>query len=100
MAGSGFSGIYTEGTYADYSTIKVLPNPGHLRVMVTPTEATVDYISSTSTSGTVNYSYTIEPNDIQEDPPGVTWMGLSPVGLLTGSTASLSYTRPVQVSTA
>ena len=58
----GFSGVYTEGDYGTYKTIKVLPNSGHLRITVTPTSATVDYVSSTSTAGAVNYSYTIAPN--------------------------------------
>ncbi len=62
MAGSGFSGIYTEGVYADYRTIKILPSTGHLRITIAPTNATVDYVSSSSTAGTVNYSYTIAPN--------------------------------------
>ena len=50
MSGSGFSGIYTEGNftdyYGDYSTIEMLPNAGHLKITVTPTEATVDYIAA------------------------------------------------------
>ena len=62
MAGSGFGGIYTEGDHGDYHTIKMLPSPGHLRITVAPTQATVDYVSSSSTAGTVNYSYTIAPN--------------------------------------
>jgi hypothetical protein len=33
-----------------------------LLLTVTPSETTVDYISNSSTSGTVNYSYTIAPN--------------------------------------
>ena len=55
--GNGFS-IYTTGS--GY-TIQALPSPGHLRVTVNPTQATVDYVSSTNPSGTVNYSYTIDP---------------------------------------
>ena len=64
MAGSGFSGIYTEGTTSEYSTIEVLGNTGHLRLSVTPNETTVEYISSggISSNGTVNYTYSIEPN--------------------------------------
>jgi hypothetical protein len=62
MTGSGFAGIYTEGDHGTYNTIKMLPSPGHLRISVTPSLATVDYISSSSTAGTVNYSYTIAPN--------------------------------------
>ena len=37
MSGSGFSGIYTEGTMRTYKTIEMLPNSGHLRITVTPT---------------------------------------------------------------
>jgi hypothetical protein len=64
MSGSGFSGIYTEGDYGTYQTIEMLPNSGHLRVTVTPAQATVEYVSSGnySTSGTINHSYTIAPN--------------------------------------
>ncbi|MDR3666375.1 MAG: metallophosphoesterase [Ignavibacteriaceae bacterium] len=58
FAGNGFA-HYTEGGY----TIKVLPSGGHLRVTVTPTQATVDYVYSTNSNGTVAYSYTILPND-------------------------------------
>ena len=68
MSGSGFSGIYTEGDHGTYNTIQVLPNSGHLRISVTPELATVDYISSASTSGTITYSYTIVPHA-----PGTTY---------------------------
>jgi hypothetical protein len=63
MTGYGFN-LYSE---SDPYTIKVLPNPGYLRVTVTPTLATVDYVSSTDTSGTVNYSYNILPNEVETD---------------------------------
>ena len=56
---SGFSGIYTEGDHGDYQTIKKLPSGGHLRITVTPSQATVDYVGS---GGSVNYTYNIEPN--------------------------------------
>jgi phosphodiesterase/alkaline phosphatase D-like protein len=62
MSGSGFSGIYTEGDHGTYNTVRILPNTGHLRITIAPTHAIVDYVSSTSTAGTVNYSYTIAPN--------------------------------------
>ncbi len=52
FSGSGF-GIYTGGTY----TIRAMPSPGHLRVTVSPTEATVAYVQSSG----VTYSYTIDP---------------------------------------
>jgi hypothetical protein len=47
-------------------TIKVLGSPGHLRVTVTPDEATVEYIGTSS--GTSNYTYIIEPNEVE---PGI-----------------------------
>jgi hypothetical protein len=51
---------------SDPYTIKVLSSPGHLRVTVSPTEATVEYIRTSS--GTSNYTYTIEPNQASTDP--------------------------------
>ena len=42
-------------------TIKVLPSPGHLCVTVTPTQAAVKYIGTSS--GTFNDSYTILPEE-------------------------------------
>jgi hypothetical protein len=55
FSGNGF-GLYSE---SDEYTIRVLPSPGHLRVTVSPAQATVDYVA-TSGGGT-NYSYTIDP---------------------------------------
>jgi hypothetical protein len=55
FTGNGFN-LYSE---ANEYTIKVLPSSGHLRVTVTPTLATVDYVRSGGTGGA--YSYTIEP---------------------------------------
>lgn len=57
FGGNGFSS-YSEGIY----TLKVLPNPGHLRVTVALTQVTVDYITSAPNqlaNGQVAYSYTI-----------------------------------------
>jgi hypothetical protein len=60
MPAAGFSGngfnVYSQ---SNPLTKKVLPSPGHLRVTVSPTGTTVDYIGTSS--GAVNYSYTIEP---------------------------------------
>jgi hypothetical protein len=61
--GYGFSTYYTGKPY----TIQVLPSPGHLRVTVTPTQATVDYIATSG--GAVNYSYTILPTQTTNNPP-------------------------------
>jgi hypothetical protein len=58
MAGSGFSGIYSE---ANPYTIKMLPSTGHLRITVTPDLATVEYVRSNITE--VSYTYTIEPSE-------------------------------------
>ncbi len=60
MSGSGFSGIYTEGNYSDFNTIKKFPSTGHLRITITPAQATVDYVRSDQTA--VSYTYTILPN--------------------------------------
>jgi hypothetical protein len=54
FSGNGF-GLYSE---SDPLTIRVLPSPGHLRVTVKPTEATVAYVQSSG----VTYSYTIAAN--------------------------------------
>jgi hypothetical protein len=55
FTGNGFNGYTTGVGY----TVKALPSSGHLRVTVTPEEATVNYIRSGGTGG--SYSYTIEP---------------------------------------
>jgi hypothetical protein len=60
-SGSGFA-VYTEGDHGTFNTVKKLNSGGHLLITVTPSIATVDYISNSSTSGTVNYTYTIAPN--------------------------------------
>ncbi len=66
LPAAGFSGYgfnsYSIGTY----TFEVLPSPGHLRVTVTPTQATVDYVESApgqSSNYQVAYSYTMQPNN-------------------------------------
>jgi hypothetical protein len=61
MSGNGFN-LYDE---ADPYTEVVLPNSGHLRVTITETEATVDYINSSLgvSNGQISDSYTIVGND-------------------------------------
>ena len=61
FSGNGFNS-YRVGTY----TLKVLPSPGHLRVTVSPSHVTVDYVATTG--GTVNYSYTIAANSGNHTP--------------------------------
>jgi uncharacterized repeat protein (TIGR02543 family) len=63
MTGSGFAGIYAEGTYSDYETIEMLPNAGHLRITIASEQATVEYVRSNTTG--VSYTYTIEPSEPQ-----------------------------------
>ena len=43
-------------------TERVLSNPGHLRVTVTPSQATVEYVTSNGSSRAVQHSYTILPS--------------------------------------
>ena len=72
VSGSGFGGIYTEGSYDTFDTIKKLSSPGHLLITVSPSEATVEYISSTSITSTSTYTYTILPSTEDTTSPSVT----------------------------
>jgi hypothetical protein len=66
FSGNGFNS-YSQSIY----TLKVLPSPGHIRVTVSPTQVTVDYITSAPsqpTNGQVAYSYTISNNEPQPSP--------------------------------
>jgi phosphodiesterase/alkaline phosphatase D-like protein len=95
MAGSGFSGIYTEGDYGTYQTIKMLPSTGHLRVTVAPAQATVEYVRS---NGGDSYTYTIAPNT-----PAVTHdltMAVNPggAGTTTPAVGPHSYTENTVVN--
>jgi hypothetical protein len=53
---------------ANQYTERVLSSPGHLRVTVTPAQATVEYVTSSGTSGAVQHWYTILPNVPSTDP--------------------------------
>jgi hypothetical protein len=57
--GDGQNGFNMYTTGSGY-TIQALPNAGHIRVTVSPSQTTVDYIATTG--GAVNYSYTILAN--------------------------------------
>ncbi len=63
---------------SDPYTERVLPNPGHLRVTVTPSQATVEYITSSGSSGAVQHSYAILPRTTE--PTHNLTMAASPVG--------------------
>ena len=67
MSGYGFN-LYKE---SDPYTIRVLPSAGHLRVTVSPSQVTVDYVRaylSGGTNGQVAYTYTITA-DAGNNPP-------------------------------
>jgi len=58
FSGNGFN-IYNS---SNSLTLSALPSPGHLRLTVSPTQTTVDYINTSS--GDITYSYTIDPISI------------------------------------
>lgn len=60
FSGSGFNIYQTGSGY----TIQAQPSPGHVRVHVTPSVATFDYIATTG--GDVSYSFEIEPSEAPE----------------------------------
>lgn len=64
LPAAGFDGGFNYYSESDPYTEEVLDSPGHLKVSVSSTQATVEYVSSDSSSnGTVRHSYTIEPNE-------------------------------------
>jgi hypothetical protein len=63
---SAFSGVYSSGTHTtingDYTTDVILTTPpGHLRVTVSPSQATVDFLQSSSGGVVTGGTYTIAP---------------------------------------
>jgi hypothetical protein len=61
MVGLGFNQYYQGNPY----TIQILPNSGHIRVTVSPSQAMVEYVRSDISGGTneeVSYSYIINPS--------------------------------------
>ena len=65
--GYGFQDYHTTNPY----TLSVLPNSGHLRVTVSPSQVTVDYVraflSGDGANGQIAYSYTILPSSTTPD---------------------------------
>lgn len=89
MPAAGFSGngfnIYNE---ANEFTERVLPSPGHIRVTVAPSQSTFEYIATTG--GSVNHSFTINPNT-----PSQTYnlsMNVEPAGSGTTSPSAGTHT--------
>ncbi len=66
--GFGFGDYHETDPY----TIKVLPNTGHLRVTVSPSQVTVDYVNAflpgDGTNGQIAYSYSIAPQTTTATP--------------------------------
>ena len=60
--GLDFNYYSTSNTY----TQVVMASPGYLRVTVTPEITTAEYVSSSNMSGTVNHTFTMEPNEVEE----------------------------------
>jgi len=89
MTGAGFSGIYTAETTEEYETLAMYPSTGHLRVTVTPDQATVDYVRSNQTG--VSYTYTIAPNEVNEDPPGVVIVDGAASSVTTDDVSEVSF---------
>ncbi len=67
LPSGGFSQSFNQYTTGVGYTIQALPSPGHLRVTIAPSQATVDYVQTSG--GGVAYSYTIDPNDSPVIPP-------------------------------
>ncbi len=80
--GYGFAEYHTTDPY----TLTVLPNSGHLRVTVTSSQVTVDYVraftSGAGTNGQVAYTYTMGP--ATSGGVSVTSLSLSPTSVIGG----------------
>ena len=89
MTGYGFD-LYDDSPYVQTTPpygLGNLPNAGHLRVTVTPTETTVEYVRSAIsgddvTNGEVSYSYTMEAPGLDTTAPYTS--GHSPADAATG----------------
>jgi hypothetical protein len=83
----------------DPYTIRVLPNSGHLRVTVTPTQVTVDYVkaflSGAGTNGQIAYTYSI-PAPATSGSIAVSSLSLSPSTVVgsASSTATVTLNGP------
>ncbi len=85
--GYGFQNYHETDPY----TIRVLPNSGHLRVTVSPSQVTVDYVkaflSGTGTNGQIAYTYNI-PAAATPGSIAVSSLSLNPTTVLGGVTNS------------
>ncbi|MGA8075252.1 MAG: malectin domain-containing carbohydrate-binding protein [Candidatus Acidiferrales bacterium] len=95
--GNGFAEYHTTDPY----TLSVLPNSGHLRVTVTSSQVTVDYVraftSGAGTNGQIAYTYTMGP--ATTGGVAVSSVSLSPTSVIGGvanstGTVTLSAAAP------
>jgi len=56
---AGLTGSWLQTYYQDDYTLELLPSPGHLRITVSPSQATVEYVQASG--GDVAHSYDIFP---------------------------------------
>ena len=56
---AGLTGSGLQSYYHDSYTLNLLPSPGYLRVTISPTKATVEYVYTT---GELAHTYTIDPS--------------------------------------
>jgi uncharacterized repeat protein (TIGR02543 family) len=83
---------------SDPYTERVLANPGYLRVTIAPDLATVEYVTSSNSSGAVQHTFTIAPNT-----PAVTHdltMAVDPAGggTTNPSVGAHAYTEGTEVT--
>jgi hypothetical protein len=87
-SGNGFGfNLYRE---TDPYTLRVLPNSGHLRVTVSPSNTNVEYVRafvSGGTNGQVVHAYTIAPagGGTPPSPPSVTALSVAPTTVVGGA---------------
>jgi len=92
--------------FADYSesdpyTFRVLPNSGHLRVTVSPTNGvTVDYVraflAGAGTNASIAYSYTIPPPGGNSGPPSISATAGTPQTAQINSTFAVALQATVR----
>jgi hypothetical protein len=89
--GYGFQEYHETDPY----TIRVLPNSGHLRVTVTPTQVTVDYVkaflSGAGTNGQIAYTYII-PAPATPGSIVVSSLSLNPSTVVGGASSTATVT--------
>lgn len=99
-ADAGYGYGFRDYRETDPYTIRVLPNSGHLRVTVSPSSATVDYVraflpGAGTNNGQVAYTYTM--GGATSDAVSVSSLSLNPttvIGGMTNSTGTVTLNNP------